>query len=87
MIQLDGITGACGQAKGAIAQYIMKDMKPESQSYSSSIGDNKTVTLDFAAQIGGPNQNNVGLFMRGLTQTKTGDSTYHPGTEFRHNSA
>ncbi len=87
IIQVDGITGACGQAKGAITQYILKDLKPESQSFSSSIGDNKTVTLDFAAQIGGPSQNNVGLFMRGLTQTKTGDNTYHPGTEFRHNSA
>ena len=50
-------------------------MQPDSQSYSSSIGDNKTVTLDFSAQIGGPRQNTVGLFMQGVSQTKTTDNT------------
>ena len=85
-IQLDGVTGACGQSKGKIAEYYMKNMKPDAQSYGSSIGDNKTVTLDFTTQIGGPNQNNVGLYMRGLTQTVTGssesDGDYGPGPGF-----
>ena len=85
-IQLDGITGACGQSKGKIAEYYMKNMKPDAQSYSSSIGDNKTVTLDFTTQIGGPRQTNVGLYMRGLTQTVTGssesDGDYGPGAGF-----
>jgi hypothetical protein len=65
-IRLKGITGsACDETPVDIAAYILKDMKPEAQSYSSSIGDNKTVTLDFATQIGGPNQSDVGLFFKG----------------------
>ena len=85
-IQLQGITGSCGQAKGFIAEYYMKDMKPDAQSYSSSIGDNKTVTLDFTTQIGGPRQTDVGLFMRGATQNLTGDGTYNAMAGFRNNS-
>tara|TARA_Y100000004_G_scaffold85462_1_gene95891 strand:+ start:2482 stop:3759 length:1278 start_codon:yes stop_codon:yes gene_type:complete len=85
-IQLQGITGSCGQAKGFIAEYYMKDMKPDAQSYSSSIGDNKTVTLDFTTQIGGPRQTDVGLFMRGSTQSLTGDGTYNAMAGFRGNS-
>lgn len=84
-IQLQGITGSCGQAKGFIAEYYMKDMKPDAQSYSSSIGDNKTVTLDFTTQIGGPRQTDVGLFMRGSTQSLTGDGTYNAMAGFRNN--
>ena len=49
-----------------VCTYIVKDLKPDSQSFSSSIGDNKTVSLEFTAQIGGPNQTDVGLFMRGV---------------------
>ena len=85
-IQLQGITGSCGQAKGFIAEYYMKDMKPDAQSYSSSIGDNKTVTLDFTTQIGGPRQTDVGLFMRGSTQSLTGDGTYNAMAGFRNNA-
>ncbi len=85
-IQLQGITGACGQNKGFISEYYMKDMKPDSQSFSSSIGDNKTVTLDFSTQIGGPRQTDVGLFMRGTTQTLTGDGTYNAMAGFRPNA-
>ena len=54
---------------------MLKDIKPDAQSYSSSIGDNKTVTLDFSAQIGGPRQNDVGLFMEGMSHTNTVDVT------------
>jgi hypothetical protein len=50
-------------------------MKPDSQSYTSSIGDNKTVTLDFSTQIGGPRQTDVGLFMQGVTPTILTDNT------------
>jgi len=53
----------------------LKDMRPDSQSFSSSIGDNKTVTIDFTSQIGGPRQNDVGLFMAGVTQANTVDAT------------
>lgn len=85
-IQLQGITGSCGQNKGFISEYYMKDMKPDSQSFSSSIGDNKTVTVDFSTQIGGPRQTDVGLFLRGTTQSLTGDGTYNAGAGFRGNS-
>ena len=46
-------------------------MKPDSQSYSSSIGDNKTVTLDFTTQIGGPRDTNAGIYFKGITQSST----------------
>jgi len=75
-IDLKGITGsACDSDKTTICRYILKDMKPDSQSYTSSIGDNKTVTLDFSTQVGGPRQTDVGLFMQGVTSTITTDNT------------
>lgn len=45
--------------------YTLKGAKLDSQSFSSSIGDNKSVTMDFSAQIGGPNDLNKGLFISG----------------------
>ena len=50
-----------------VATYIIKNAKLDSESFTSSIGDNKGVTLDFSAQIGGPNQSGNGLFMKGVT--------------------
>jgi hypothetical protein len=44
-------------------QYILKGAKLDSQSFSSAIGDNKSVTLGFSAQIGGPSDLNKGLFI------------------------
>ena len=44
-------------------QYILKGAKLDSQAFSSAIGDNKSVTLGFSAQIGGPNDTNKGLFI------------------------
>jgi hypothetical protein len=44
-------------------QYILKGAKLDSQSFTSTIGDNKSVTLGFSAQIGGPNDTNKGLFI------------------------
>ena len=41
------------------------DLKIDSESFTSSIGDNKSATLDFSCQIGGPEQKNVGVFMSG----------------------
>jgi len=71
-IQLKGITGsACDTVKTDVAAYVLKNMKPDSQSYSSSIGDNKTVTLDFSTQIGGPRDTNAGVFFAGVTDSQT----------------
>ena len=44
-------------------RYTLKGAKLDSQSFSSAIGDNKSVSLGFSAQIGGPNDTNKGLFI------------------------
>jgi hypothetical protein len=47
-------------------KYTLKGIKIDSQSFSSSIGSNKTVDLTFSTQIGGPNDENNGVFMSGI---------------------
>jgi len=37
----------------------------DSESFSSAIGDNKTVDLTFSTQIGGPEEQGVGVFFSG----------------------
>jgi len=56
-------------AEKVICRYVLKNAKLDSQTYSSDIGSNKTVTLNFSSQVGGPNQNTIGLFMSGITQS------------------
>ena len=56
----------CGGAvKSTVCTYILKGLKMDSESFSSSIGDNKSVSLDFSCQVGGPSQKGVGVFMSG----------------------
>lgn len=43
--------------------YVVKRLNLESQDFSSSIGANKEVTLNFTTQVGSPQQNDRGLFM------------------------
>tara|TARA_R110002074_G_scaffold278948_2_gene450437 strand:+ start:486 stop:1646 length:1161 start_codon:yes stop_codon:yes gene_type:complete len=50
-------------------QYRMKGLKVDSQSFSSSIGSNKTVDITFSTQIGGPNDVANGVFMSGINGT------------------
>ncbi len=62
----------CGSAqltlgKGIAANYILKGIKLDSQSFSLGMGDNKSVSLSFSSQIGGPEQSGLGLFMSGYT--------------------
>jgi len=52
--------------KPVVLAYLVRDLKIDSESFTSSIGDNKSVTLDFSCQIGGPEQKNVGVFMSGV---------------------
>ena len=59
------LCGAGADRQVAVA-YLARDLKIDSESFSSSIGDNKSVTLDFSCQIGGPEQTNVGVFMSGF---------------------
>ena len=49
------------------ATYEVKKAKLDSQEFTSDIGSNKSVSLTFTAQVGGPNQTNVGLFIGGKT--------------------
>ena len=57
----------CGPqaSKEPVVCYEAKGLKLESESYTSTIGDNKSVTFDFSCQIGSPEQTDVGIFMSG----------------------
>lgn len=44
--------------------YRIVGAKLDSEALSSSIGDNKTVTFNFTAQVGGPADNTAGLFIQ-----------------------
>jgi hypothetical protein len=46
-------------------QYTIKGARLEGESFSSSIGDNKSVDLTFTAQVGGPEDLQNGLFLSG----------------------
>ena len=48
----------------------------DSESFSSAIGDNKTVDLTFSTQIGGPEQEGVGVFISGFENVTGADSKY-----------
>jgi hypothetical protein len=59
-----------GDPQPVMARYVVKSAKLNNQSFSNGIGDNKTVSLEFAAQIGGPHQHTVGIFMSGVTDVQ-----------------
>ena len=61
-----GASAAAAKANNVMARYVLKKCKIDSQEYTSDIGSNKAVSLSFSAQIGGPAQTDVGLFMSGL---------------------
>jgi len=48
----------------------LKGVKVDSQSFSSSIGSNKTVDLTFSTQVGGPNDEVNGFYMSGIGYNK-----------------
>jgi hypothetical protein len=48
----------------------------DSESFSSSIGDNKTVDLTFTTQIGGPEQGEIGVFFSGFENQKGPDDKF-----------
>ena len=61
---------------GPIAmQYQVKGARLEGESFSSSIGDNKTVDLTFTAQVGGPEDKVNGIYISG-SRNATGISQY-----------
>lgn len=50
--------------------FTLKGARLESENYSSSIGDNKTVDLTFTTQVGGADDPNNGLFIYGKESTQ-----------------
>jgi len=48
-----------------MAKYVLKGAKLDSQEYSTDVGSNKSVTLTFSAQVGGPQDTANGLFING----------------------
>jgi hypothetical protein len=53
-------------------QFTLKGTQLQSESFSSSIGANKTVDLVFQTQIGGPTDTNNGIYLSGTYQTGVG---------------
>ncbi len=47
-------------------EYTLKNAKLDSQSWTSSIGPNKSVSMNFSSQVGGPLQTTRGLFFSGI---------------------
>jgi hypothetical protein len=54
----------CGNTD-VVAKYTLKGAKLDSQEFSSDIGSNKSVTLTFSAQVGGPQDTARGIFISG----------------------
>ena len=50
----------CGNNQ--VITYVMRNAILDSESFSASIGDNKTVDLTFSAQVGGANDSSNGIF-------------------------
>jgi hypothetical protein len=48
-----------------VAKFSLKNAKLDSQDFTSDIGSNKSVTLNFSSQIGGPEDKANGLFISG----------------------
>lgn len=53
--------------------YVMRNAILDTQSFSASIGDNKTVDLTFSAQVGGANDTANGIFAFGESQSTVSD--------------
>jgi hypothetical protein len=56
---------APGSTSVRALKYTLKKAKLDSEQFSSKIGDNKSVSLTFSTQIGGPNDTAAGLFIDG----------------------
>ena len=67
----------CDANAGDTAMEInFKQAVLDSESFSSAIGDNKTVDLTFSTQIGGPEDNSVGVFVSGKENTQGDDNKF-----------
>lgn len=55
----------CGTNKGAALAYVFKGARLTSQSFSSTIGDNASMTATYEVQLSGPNDTEKGIFISG----------------------
>ena len=55
----------CGANKTTALAYVFKGAKLVSQSFSSAIGDNATMTASYEVQLGGPQDTAKGIFISG----------------------
>ena len=58
----------CTSAGSTRLEYIVKNARLDSETFSNSLGDNESVDMTFTTQIGGANDQNNGLFMNGSYQ-------------------
>jgi hypothetical protein len=59
---------ACpGEAQPVIARYEIRNAKMDSTNFSSDIGSNQRVSLNWTTQIGSARQTGVGIFFSGVT--------------------
>jgi hypothetical protein len=68
----------CGAANAMV--FVMRNAILDTQSFSASIGDNKTVDLTFSSQIGGANDSDNGLFLITEAKNKVGANDGVPTT-------
>lgn len=68
-------------------QYIIKKARLESESFSSSLGDNDTVDITFTAQVGGANDTVNGIIMNGNYEPWTSLSYWPMGIQKDDDSA
>lgn len=67
----------CGTNESDTAVYIdIKRALLDSESFSSAIGDNKSVDLTFSTQIGGPEDAGVGIFFSGFENSEGKDGKF-----------
>lgn len=68
----------CGKKNALV--YVMRNAILDTQSFSASIGDNKTVDLTFSSQVGGANDSDNGIFLIGEAANKVGLDSGIPTT-------
>ena len=48
---------------------VLKKAKLDSMDFSNTIGDNKSVSMNFSLQVGSKEQDDVGMFLSGKTSS------------------
>jgi hypothetical protein len=64
-------TACPGDPTPVIARYILRNAKLNGQNYTSSIGADQRVTLNWASQVGSARQTGLGVFFSGITHHVT----------------